>query len=458
LVLGVATFGLYNIWKATRQARKTVQKTGVAIEGFTDDIETSAAALGATVVRVADDLSLFVGELENLMVARRAFPRSETDLRDTEVERLRALRAVETELLDELAERGVDAEAAGARSDISGAAVPGNKAELQETVRLLSRLAIVRSAIDEVLYAEPGVVPACLYDIEEALKRFNTLEQTGIEDLIATTRSTFEESEAVLKEIEHLLVVRTYKPVDVAALSAEEREELARLRSSVDLYDRLIGKNAKTLIRLQEELLHAHLEEWSGFPGAPPSGREGWHADEVKRSDMLLPCVAKTAGAGLPLRNPVQSMPEGARIAGSLHRTDISALLGNHAALLGVNRYYERERLMAEKRIASLTRVPCEEPGVIPGTLEEMGAAIARFRVEGQPRLELLLDNLNLALTESRSTTSRIDRILAAAEAVSDYVLHHSLLFKIGAVVLVGLVSAILVFILIWLVRVVLVI
>ncbi len=440
LVMGVATFGLYNLWKATRQARETVRKTGVAVEGLTDGIETSTAALGATAAQIAGNLSVFSRELESLMIARRAVPRSETDLGDVASGRLRALRAKEAELLDELARRGIDAEAAGAWGGFFGDAVAGEAAGSQEDIRLLGRLAVTRSAIDEILYAEPGVVPACLYDVEEVLRRFNTLEQTGIEDLLGATRDTVEGSEAVLRELEGLLVIRTYRPVDTAALSAGEQEELARLRSSVDLYDRLITKNTKALSRLQEDLLHAHHDDWDGFPGGAASGSVGEMSSAEVRS-----------------RDPVQVVPKSARIAGSLRRADISALLVNHAALLGINRYYERERLRAEKRIASLTHVAVGESGVLPGTLEETRLMIARLHREAQPRLELLIDNLNETLVASRIITARTDRILAKVEAVSALIPLNGLPLRIAGALILGLAAAILVVLLILLVRLVLV-
>ncbi|MDN7024991.1 hypothetical protein FGU65_08845 [Methanoculleus sp. FWC-SCC1] len=440
LVMGAATFGLYSLWKATRQARMTVRKTEVAVEGLTDGIETSTAALGATAAQIAGDLSVFARELEGLMIARGAVPRSETDLGDVAAGRLRALRAKETELLDELARRGIDAEAAGAWGGVPPDAIAGESAGSEEDILLLRRLAIVRSAIDEMLYVEPGVVPACLYDVEEVLRRFNTLEQTGIEDLLGATRDTIEGSEAVLREFESLFVARTYRLVDTAALSAGEQEELARLRSSVDLYNQLIAKNTKALSRLQEELLYAHPDAWDGFPGGAASGSGGETESSEARSG-----------------DPVQVVPKSARIARSLRRTDISAILVNHAALLGINRYYQRERLRAEKRIASLTHAAVEEPGVVPGTLEETRLTIARFRTEGQPRLELLIDNLNEALVASRNVAARTDRVLARAETVSALIPQNPLVLWIGGALILGLAAAVLVVLLILLVRLVLV-
>jgi hypothetical protein len=471
-VLGIATFGLYNLWKATRQARVTVQKTGTAIEGITDDIGTSAAVVGTSIFQVAGDLMIFVRELEELMTVRGTVPRNEEELWDAEVERLRTLREKEKELLDELTKRGVDRETAGTWSDIFSGNVPVEAAESNEKIQLMSKLSIVRSAIDEMLYAEPGVVPTCLYDVEEALTRFNMLEQTGIEELLFTTRNTVEESEAFLKEVEKLIVVRKWKPVDAADLSAEEREELARLQSSLKLYERLIEINSKALIRLQEELLLAYPEEWNCFLDAAPlepSGATGETGDEPKggerggemerscdRPGTDPPYMRRIAGTGIITRNPEKFMPKGVRIARSLHRTEISAFLGNHAAFLGVNQYYERERLKVEKKIALLTRVPVEEPGVIPGTLEEMRQSIARFRIEGQPRLEILLDNLNEMLIESRRATARTDRILEKVEALSDFACLNAFRLKIGAAVFLGLVLTILVVILILLVKLVL--
>lgn len=416
LVLGIATAGLYNLWKATRRTREAVRNTGASIEGITDDLGDSAAATAAAMAQIAGDLTQFVGELEGLMTVRGSHLRSEDELLDAEVGRLRLLRATEQELLDALARRGVDAEAAGAWRDAL------RKSESAETLRLLGRLAIVRGALDDLLYAEPGVVPACLYDLEEALTRFTMFEQTGIEDLIATARDTAAESGVVLADLAGLLVARTYRPVDPAALSPEAREELGRLRSSRDLYDRLLERNTNVLAGLQEELLQVHPDEWDGHPDRSPE-------------------------------NPVTLMPKGARIARSLHRTEISAYLGNHAALIAINQYYERERLRVEKRIASLTHVPVEEPGVIPVTLEETRLAIERFRVEGQPRLELLIDNLNAALAASKGTAARTERILATVEAAAAWIPKNPLLFTIGAALLLAIVAAILVVLLILLVR-----
>ncbi len=163
----IASIGLYNLWKATHQVRKTVRSTGLAVEEITGGAGDRAAEFETAFSSAARDLLSFVGELEELVAVRGASLRSEDELLDADVRRLSALRVKEKELLEELAGHEKDEPSAP-----------------QEQALLESKLSIVRNAVHEILdAAEPGVIPTSLYDARAILERFTVLEQPGIEEI-----------------------------------------------------------------------------------------------------------------------------------------------------------------------------------------------------------------------------------------------------------------------------------
>lgn len=433
MLYDIASIGLYNLWRATHQVRKTVRSTGMAVEGITGGVGDRAAEAETAFSSAVHNLLSFISELEDLVAVRDTGLRGEDELLDADVRRLSALRAKERELLEELARYGAGAPPA-----------PEEKALTE------SKLAIVQSAIHGILdAAEPGVIPTGLYDARAVLERFNTLEQPEIEEIFAATLGNLAGFESVLGEVEKLFAVRRDTAVDPAGLSKEEQDELARLRSSLALYDRLIERTTRATIRLQEDLLRAYPEE--GVMRTPASSGTRGRGASAARAGPENP-IPVLPGEQHPA--PGLRPPKSVRIARVMGRTDITAVLANLAAMQGINRYYERERLKVEKKIARLLSAPVDEPGVLPRSLDEMRLTVERFRVGGQPRLEVLADNLNEAITESRTAAASANRTFGAVQRFTDDLMANRLLIVVGIGVFAALVLAILVVILIILVEI----
>lgn len=427
MLYDIASIGLYNLWKATHQVRKTVRSTGMAVEEITGGVGDRAADAETAFSSAVHNLLSFISELEDLVAVRDGSFRGEDELLDVDVRRLSALRVKERELLEELARYG-----------------EGEPPAPEEKALAESKLAIVRNAIHGILdAAEPGVIPTGLYDARAVLERFNTLEQPEIEEIFAATLGNLAGFESVLGEVEKLFVVRRDTVVDPAGLSKEKQDELARLQSSLILYDRLIEKTTRATIRLQEELLRAYPEEAVVRTPVPPGTRERENPHPV------LPREQHPAPGLRP--------PKSVRIARVTGRADITAVLANLAAMQGINRYYERERLKVEKKIARLLSVPVDEPGVLPRSLDEMRLTIERFRVGGQPRLEIIADNLNEAITESRTAAASANRTFGAFQRFADDLTANRLLLVIGFGVFAALLLASLVVLLIILVEIALI-
>ncbi len=176
-VFGILTGGLYNIGKTAYKASKAADAAGDAVEEIAESAGATLAILGDTVARLGGDLESFINELEELVTIKRATPRDEEDLWDEEVERLNALRQREAELLHELEQLGASDREDFSWHDIFWGALIGELEEFFEEFRIRSKLAVVRAAIREILYEEPGVIPTSIYHFKEILERFNTLEQ-----------------------------------------------------------------------------------------------------------------------------------------------------------------------------------------------------------------------------------------------------------------------------------------
>ena len=185
IVFGIATAGLYNVGKTAYKAGEAADQAGDALEEIADGAGSALAVLGSTINKLGKDISSFIKELEELLTIKRITPRDEDDLWDEEVERLNALRQREAELLAELEALGASDDDDAWSSGFWGAFF-GAFDDLENFFKELAirtKLAVVRQAIHEILYEEPGVVPTSLHNLQQILERFNTLEQPRLEDI-----------------------------------------------------------------------------------------------------------------------------------------------------------------------------------------------------------------------------------------------------------------------------------
>ena len=118
---------------------------------------------------------------------------------------------------------------------------------------------------------------------------------------------------------------------------------------------------------------------------------------DVAVSLRALSAAAVATGTAAPnsntyMRSSVQ--PHGARISASLS-TKFDGYQRNYDSMKAQKAFYARQAQKLDKKYEKLANKWVEVPGVIPGTLEELHGVLKHVRTEEQPRIDILLDNLN---------------------------------------------------------------
>ncbi|HDR73484.1 MAG TPA: hypothetical protein ENN85_06200 [Methanoculleus sp.] len=450
VVFGTLTGGLYNLGKTAYKAGKAADQAGDAVEEIADSVGEALSIMGETFTELADDLGSFINELEDLLTTERVVPRSDDELWDEELTRLNLLRQMQAELTEELASFG-EIQAPATWWDW----LSFDWGEYKEYMKVLGRLNVVNTAIREILYQEPGVIPAAIYDFKEVLARFNTMEQPRIEAIMDATEDSMETAGDILAEVHKLFVVTRWKPA--GDLSPAQQGELDRLEAAKSVYDVLIDRNLHIAEQLRGPLVRVHPEEFM-LPAAAP---RAWKADIIastaagtardtgavhKPVAPGIPAAEASAGAverglaakagistnkpapvlhapllaGIVKEKALVTRPVAETLGFLTRNAEISAYLGSHTTVTGRIRYLERERHKIERAIARIRWVKVEEPGVIPLALDEVHRTIARFRAEEQPRLETTMDSVNAAL--ARFTAEEQPRIEMILDSVNETV------------------------------------
>lgn len=458
-VFGALTGGLYNVGKTVYQVGEAADAAGDAVEEISDGAGTALAAIGSTITKLGKDLSSFIKELEEMVTVRRVTPRDTDDLWDEEVERLSALREREAELLAELAALQAEDDDRSWFDSLWDSIFGGAS---YEELAVRTKLAVIRGAIHEILYEEPGVIPTSIHNVQLILERFNTLEQPRLEEILDSINDNLEESEGILAEVKKLFVVKTWKAVPIAELPALQRERLEVLEASLARYDTLIAKSTAVSGQLQQALVQAQPAKFpllkmvgtslrlnsegdEGNPAAPPDASLGGggaaaamppiHGEPVPRK--VLP-----SGPSFAIKGKVAAVaatPMAVSVATALNQNVVAGYLDNHSIVDGRIRFYMRERLKIEKEIHVIKWVPVEEPGVIPRVLEEIEGTIERFRTESQPRIETVLDSVNATVVEATAVLSSLNTSLGSVQGAFDTIAKYSLWIKIGLGVSAGL-------------------
>lgn len=463
-VFGIATGGLYNVGKTVYKAGKAADEAGDAIEDIADGAGTALAAVGSTITKLGKDLSSFLNELEELLTIKRVTARSEDDLWDEEAERLTALRQYEADLVAELeALDKEDDDKSWFESLLGGMLGQLNTEEL--SIRM--KLAIVRSAIHEILYQEPGVVPTTLYHFKEILERFNTLEQPRLEDLLDSIEDTVDETTGILKEVKKLFVIQTWQAVPIDELSDSQRTELDFLQDKFARFDGLVAKHKTVSSQLQTAVLASHPDNFEipklvGVPNIAERMSElgmvsravtasaatgGGEQPSVAVGDKPKAESFLNTGPSFSLKGKATSIamqPLSASVASALNQNSVSAYMENYHLVEGRLKYFEREKLKLEKRIFRIKFVLVEEPGVIPKILEEVRGSLAHVRSETLGRIDGLLDSVTATVDESTEALNNLNQGLGRLNGVLDFFSEHSQLVKIALAVLAALILAIL--------------
>ena len=445
-VFGIATGGLYNLGKTAYKAGKAADEAGDAVEEIADSVGETLSIIGMTFTELADELNSFVNELEDLFTTERVTPRADEDLWDEELVRLNILRQRQTALTTELETFGEIHPPTTWYEWLSF-----DWSEYTEYMMVRAKLSVVDNAIREILYQEPGVVPAAIYDFKEVLERFNTLEQPRLEAIMDGTEDSIEETQKILTEVHKLFVVTRWEKV--VDFSPGVQERLDRLEATKTAYDTLITKNEIIAEQLHESLIRIHPEgvilsptgsgvtekDYSFTPVSTEGGRAkeiGLITDPEKKpvsgagvasaravdEETLLKkdpltgrsvAMMETAFPGrIAKKTCLTAHPVGVSLGSVIKTPEINAYLGSHNSVKGRIRYLERERYKIEKDISRIRWVKTEEPGVIPKTLDEVHLTIARFRTEEQPRVETILDSLNETILESKTVLENVNESL----------------------------------------------
>lgn len=465
-VFGVATGGLYNVGKTVYKAGKAADEAGDAIEDIADGAGTALAAVGSTITKLGKDLSSFLNELEELLTIKRVTARSEDDLWDEEAERLSSLRQYEADLVAELAALDKeDDDKSWFESLLGGILGQLNTEEL--TIRM--KLAIVRSAINEILYEEPGVVPTTLYHFKEILERFNTLEQPRLEDLLDSIEDAVDETTDILKEVKKLFIIQTWKAIPLNELSEIQRTELDLLNEKFERFNGLIDKHVTVSSQLQTAVLAAHPDKFEipklvGVPNIAERMSElgiGSRtvtaravADVGERpSESVVNDKAKlesflSTGPSFALKGKATSIamqPLSSSVASALNQNAVSAYVDNFQLVEGRLKYFQREKLKLEKRIFRIKFILVEEAGVIPKILEEVRGSLAHLRSETLSRVDSLLNSVTATVDEATEVLNNVNQGLGKLNGILNFFSENSHWVKIALAVVGALVLAILV-------------
>ena len=202
VALALLTVGGSEVAKAAYEGGKTIVEGAQEIPQTIQEVKETAEEIGkgvsaATVkaTTLIDDLAGFIEALQGMFVIDLHAPRTDDELWDEEVARIKDLRAMEADLVAQLKSLGGSDDTVSLNQYISRpkswdwlwSTWPGcigsiggvgpNEYDDQEVAlaTLATKILVVRQAIHEILYQEPGVVPETIYNVKEALERFRTL-------------------------------------------------------------------------------------------------------------------------------------------------------------------------------------------------------------------------------------------------------------------------------------------
>jgi hypothetical protein len=396
-VFGIATGGLYNLGKGAVKAGEAAEEVGSAV-----------AVIGKTITDLGRELGSFINELEDLITIERPVPRNEDDLWDEEVERLAALRNKEQELLNELTKLGANDDDQSWYNSFWGSIFGQiNLAEI--TVR--TKLAVVRAAINEILYEEPGVVPRTIHNVQEILERFHTLDQPRIEEILDSLNDNLEESQGILQQVNKLFVVKTFKAVPIEQLSPVLQAELKDHENSLSQIDALVAGDKLIAGRLVQNMIQVQPKDFKlpKLRGASP----GVLPDRPGAAAAAGPKRIEPWGASWSIKrkvSPLASQTLAGSVGAILNRNEISAFHGNSTVLDGRMRFFGRERLKIEKKIFRIKFVVVEEPGIIPKTLA----------------------SANEAVIELKNTLGSVNKVVQSVQVIFDYLFRNKLIIKIA--------------------------
>ncbi|WMW22467.1 hypothetical protein RE476_01220 [Methanolobus mangrovi] len=138
--------------------------------------------------------------------------------------------------------------------------------------------------------------------------------------------------------------------------------------------------------------------------------------------------------------NPMSMMqPYGAKISASLS-TKFDGYQRNYDLMKAQKAFYFRQSLKMERKYEFLSNRWVEEPGIIPKTLDELHGVLENVRTEEQPRIDLLLDNVNATLVEAKGTVEKANDTMDSVKNALSILDFDTKYLKLGGMVIGGLI------------------
>jgi len=103
-------------------------------------------------------------------------------------------------------------------------------------------IAEIDKEINHIIFNEPGLIPITMYNVNEVIERFNTLEQPRIEDILDSVDDNLEKSKEILEQVSKLFVIKKKIPVPVETLPQIDRAKLEWLGKTATLIETRLMK------------------------------------------------------------------------------------------------------------------------------------------------------------------------------------------------------------------------
>ncbi|SFM18015.1 hypothetical protein [Methanolobus profundi] len=153
--------------------------------------------------------------------------------------------------------------------------------------------------------------------------------------------------------------------------------------------------------------------------------------------------AANIARLATSIKAPGNSMsmmqPYGAKISASLS-TKFDGYQRNYDLMKAQKAFYFRQSLKMERKYELLSNKWEEVPGVIPQTLDELHGVLENIRTEEQPRIDLLLDNVNATLVEAQGTVEKANDTMDSVKNALSILDFDTKYLKLGGMVIGGLI------------------
>ena len=439
-------------------------------------------------------LQTLLEDMDALLVLERSAPRKHSGLSEFERERLRnlneelerlredreELKARLKELRDQLLNE-FKIQVPDDSSDLWDWIWEWLSGEKQEKVRkVLGELASVASQllanrksikeieneIHRICYTEPGVVTSMLYNANEALERFNTIEQPKIEDILDSADGNLQESEEILRQVKGLFVTKRRVPIIEAELPPWVRERLVFFTGELSALESVAVNDQKLIVQLRDfktKLQPTSFQVDKGISTAVPGALGGANVDPPAEPSTSVD--NNIGGTNIPAMPSGVSKPVGApefskAIAQPVAFKTMRGLDTASGKYYAVNSKYMLQKAYLKLHLREIDKTQAEidkirfreiqEPGVIPRTIAKLEDILVRLNSEEQPRLEQIIDSINGNLTESQGILNKVNTSIGN---LLNFISSNSLLFKIGLAIVGGSIAITLILIPILIIR-----